>query len=130
MEEEILEEGSTIENSELDKSILNSIKKLLGLSESDTSFDTDVTIHINSAFMILNQLGVGPEKGFRISNSEAKWTGYVSDNTDLEALKTYIYLKVKIIFDPPLSTTVMEAHKEVVKEMEWRLNVNAESKGG
>ncbi len=131
MEEEILEEEiSTTENSELDESILNNIKKLLGLSETDTSFDTDVIIHINSAFMVLNQLGVGPIAGFRISNSDTKWSDYVSEDSNLEALKTYIHLKVKIVFDPPLSSTVMDAHKEVIKEMEWRLNVGAESKGG
>lgn len=80
--------------------------------------------------MILNQLGVGPITGFSISDSSKKWKDYLPDTEDFEAVKTYIYLKVKIIFDPPLSTTVMEALKQTISELEWRLNVNAESKGG
>lgn len=112
------------------KSILDDIKKLLGLSKDDTSFDDDITIHINTVFMALNQLGVGPEKGFRISDSSKKWVDYISDEMDLEAVKTYIYLKVKLVFDPPLSSTVIEAYKQAASEIEWRLNINAESKGG
>ena len=113
-----------------EKSILDDIKKLVGVSTEDLSFDNDIIIHINSAFMILNQLGVGPITGFSISDSSKKWNDYIAEADDLEAVKTYIYLKVKIIFDPPLSTTVMEALKQTISELEWRLNVNAESKGG
>ena len=80
--------------------------------------------------MILSQLGVGPITGFSISDSSKKWKDYLPDTEDFEAVKTYIYLKVKIIFDPPLSTTVMEALKQTISELEWRLNINAESKGG
>jgi len=113
-----------------EKSILEDIKKLVGVSTEDLSFDNDIIIHINSAFMILNQLGVGPITGFSISDSSKKWKDYIAEADNLEAVKTYIYLKVKIIFDPPLSSTVMEALKQTISELEWRLNVNAESKGG
>ena len=113
-----------------EKSILDDIKKLVGVSTEDLSFDNDIIIHINSAFMILNQLGVGPITGFSISDSSKKWNNYITEADDLEAVKTYIYLKVKIIFDPPLSGTVMEALKQTISELEWRLNVKAESKGG
>ena len=89
-------------------SILTSIKKLLGITEEDTSFDTDVIIQINSAFMILNQLGVGPEEGFIISDDMATWDEFLPEGKQLEGVKTYIYLKVKLVFDPPY---------------EWRLNI-------
>ena len=133
MEEENLEnqEETTTETIPMsDKSILDDIKKLVGINKEDLSFDNDILIHINSAFMILNQLGVGPITGFSISDSSKKWKDYLPDTEDFEAVKTYIYLKVKIIFDPPLSTTIMEALKQTISELEWRLNVNAESKGG
>ena len=113
-----------------EKSILDDIKKLVGVSTEDLSFDNDIIIHINSAFMILNQLGVGPITGFSISDSSKKWNDYIAEADDSEAVKTYTYLKVKIVFDPPLSTTVMEALKQTISELEWRLNVNTESKGG
>lgn len=118
MEEEIL---TPEETEEISTSILDDIKKLLNLSKENTSFDTDIIIHINSVFMILNQLGVGPVEGFRISDSTTKWESYITNIDDLDSIKTYIYLKVKMIFDPPLSTTVTESFKESIKEFEWRL---------
>lgn len=133
MEEENIEnevETSEINQNGVKDSILNDTKKSNGLSEDNTSFDSDIIILINSAFMILNQLGVGPETGFRISDSSTTWSEYIKPEDDLEAVKTYIHLKVKLVFDPPLSSTVMEAYKQAVAELEWRLNVNAESKGG
>lgn len=112
----------------MDESILTSIKKLLGIAEDYTNFDTDVIIHINTAFMNLNQLGVGPEEGFKIEDNLSNWSDFIEDDgKQLEAVKTYIYLKVKLVFDPPLSGTVMEAMKETIKEHEWRLNVQAET---
>lgn len=107
---------------EVESSILNSIKKLLGIDEKYTQFDTDIIMHINSVFMILNQLGIGPENGFKITGKDQKWEDYVSDDDNLDAIKTYIHLKVKIIFDPPLNSTVMDAHKQMISELEWRLN--------
>lgn len=108
-------------------SILTSIKKLLGITEEYTHFDADIIIHINTALMVLNQLGVGPKEGFSISNSSAIWTDFIGDTTNLESVKTYIYLKVKLVFDPPLSSTVKDAMQRSLDELEWRLNVNAES---
>lgn len=132
MEDEIVEPTENVEEIKdvSENSILDDIKKLVNISKEDTSFDTDIIIHINSSFMVLNQLGVGPEAGFRISDSSTKWIDYLNIEDDLEAVKTYIYQKVKLVFDPPLSTTVMDALKESIKEAEWRLNVKAESKGG
>ena len=108
-------------------SILNSIKKLLGIQTDYKNFDTDIIIHINSVFMILNQLGIGPKQGFKIEGDTETWSDYISDGDDLESIKTYVYLKVKIVFDPALSGTVMEANKEVLRELEWRLNFHHES---
>ena len=103
------------------ESILTSIKKLLGLTEDYEAFDTDIIIHINSVFMILNQLGVGPNDGFRISDKSTVWLDFTSDDKMIEAVKTYIYLKVKLIFDPPSSSTVLESYNKQISELEWRL---------
>ena len=110
----------------VDDSILDSIKKLLGIASDYTNFDTDIIIYINSAFMVLNQLGVGPEEGFKITGKDESWSNYITDNDNLEAVKSYIHLKVKVAFDPPLNSTVMEAHKQLISEYEWRLNVQSE----
>lgn len=107
-------------------SILTSIKKLLGIAEDYTHFDQDIIIHINSMFLTLNQLGVGPRDGFSIEDSSTKWTDYISDVKKLEAVKTYIYLKVKLIFDPPLNSSVLESYKQIISELEFRLNVEVE----
>lgn len=111
----------------MEESILTSIKKLLGITDECTDFDTDILIHINSVFMTLHQLGVGPETGFRIDDKSTVWAGYITDDDNLDAVKTYMYLKVKLVFDPPLSSAVMEANKQLINELEWRLNVQAET---
>lgn len=111
----------------MDESILTSIKKLLGPSEDDTSFDTDIIIHINTAIMVLTQLGVGPSTGFSISDKSKVWKDFLGTSTNLEAVKTYIYLKVKLVFDPPTSTVAVESIEKNISEYEWRINVNAES---
>lgn len=108
-------------------SILTSIKKLLGITEEYEHFDPDIIIHINSAFMILNQLGVGPEEGFAIEDKSATWDEFIPSGSNLEAVKTYVHLKVKLMFDPPLSSTVIEAIKSQINELEWRLNVSADT---
>lgn len=110
----------------MEESILTSIKKLLGITEEYTQFDTDIIMHINSVFMTLHQLGVGPEDGFRISDKNDTWDDYLPDGSNLESVKSYIGLKVRLLFDPPLSSTVMECMKQMISEMEWRLNVQAE----
>ncbi len=105
------------------ESILTSIKKLLGITEEYTLFDPDIIIHINSAFMVLGQLGVGPANGYTISDASAVWSDFIGDETNIEAVKTYVYLKVRMMFDPPQSSAVMDAIKTQISELEWRLNV-------
>ena len=108
-------------------SILTSIKKLLGITEEYEHFDQDIIIHINTALMILTQLGVGPSEGFFIKDKYALWSDFVPDVKTLEAVKSYIYLKVRMLFDPPTSSSLMNAMEQNMKELEWRLNVASES---
>lgn len=107
------------------ESILSSIKKLLGIEESYTHFDTDLIIHINSVLMVLTQLGVGPSEGFVITGPSETWDKFLPDSNKikLEATKSYVFLKVKMLFDPPTSSAVMEAYNRQISEFEWRLNV-------
>ena len=112
---------------ELDNSILNSVKKMLGLGTEYEHFNQDIIMHINTTFMILTQLGIGPANGYSIQDESATWDEFIGDEKNLEAVKTYIYLKVKLVFDPPLSNTVMECMKQNISELEWRLNHQAES---
>ena len=102
-------------------SILTSIKKLLGIDEADTNFDVDVIFHINTTLSILSQLGVG-EKSFSIEDKDAEWKDFLSDMTNLELIKSYIFMKVKLIFDPPQSSAVIEVMNRQISELEWRIN--------
>ena len=104
-------------------SILDSVKKNLGIPAEYTVFDPDIIMHINSAFFVLSQLGVGPEKGFSISSKDDAWDSYIAKDENLEAVKTYVYLKVRVTFDPPSSSFVLTSMENQVKELEWRLNV-------
>lgn len=108
------------------ESILISIKKLLGISAEYTNFDADIIMHINSVFMVLNQLGVGPYECFKIQDDLAVWKDFLADDEQLDAVKSYVYLKVKALFDPPINSAVIEANKQMINELEWRLNVQAE----
>lgn len=108
------------------ESILTSIKKLLGISAEYEHFDQDIIIHINSVFMILTQLGVGPEEGFSISDEDAVWSDFVQGNSLIEAVKSYMYLKVRLLFDPPASSTVMESMNRMINEFEWRLYITVD----
>lgn len=110
----------------MEESILNTIKKMLGIEEDYDVFDTDIIVNINSAFMVLTQIGVGPKNGYSISGESENWTSFLGDETKFEAVKTYIYLKVKTVFDPPTSSSVLESINKTISELEWRLNVNAE----
>ena len=112
------------------ESILTSIKKLLGIAEDYEYFDADIIIHINSAFMVLRQIGVGPINGYSIKDKTNTWDEFTSGDSDLEAIKTYIYLRVRLAFDPPSSSAVMDSMNKQLNEYEWRLNVSAESKAG
>lgn len=107
-------------------SILTSIKKLLGITEEYEHFDTDIIIHINSAFSTLTQLGVGPAEGFSIVDKNDYWSDFVEDMRQIESVKSYVYLKTKVLFDPPSSSVVMESINRQISEFEWRLNVAAD----
>lgn len=110
------------------KSILTSIKKLLGISEEYTHFDADIIMHINSVFMTLTQLGVGPSGGFVIEDDTSHWEDFITDTTKLQAVKTYVYLKVRLVFDSAsLGSATLAAYERQIQELEWRLNVGVET---
>lgn len=107
-------------------SILFSTKKSLGLGSSYEAFDPEIIMHINSALFDANQIGIGPAGGFSIADETAVWSDLIGARKDLEALKLYVYLKVKLIFDPPATSFVLEAMNKKLSECEWRLNHQAE----
>lgn len=109
-------------------SILTSIKKLLGIAEEYEHFDHDIIMHINTVFMNLTQIGIGPPEGFFIEDDTSMWEDFISDTSKFEAVKTYVYLKVKLLFDPPLSSAVIESINRTINELEWRLHLTAETK--
>jgi hypothetical protein len=114
-------------------SILTSVKKLLGIAEEYTAFDPDIIMSVNSVFTILQQLGVGPDGGFSISDATTTWSDYFGDSEEVvkaEAVKNYVGLKVKLMFDPPTSSSVMQATSNMVSELEWRLNVACDKTHG
>lgn len=108
-------------------SILTSIKKMLGIQEDYEHFDTDLILHINSVLMTATQIGVGPAEGFAIQDKTAVWADLTNDEKKLNAVKSFVYLKVKLLFDPPANSAAMQSLKELASEFEWRLNVAAES---
>ena len=112
------------------ESILTSIKKMLGIDEEYTHFDADVIMHINSVLMILTQLGVGPAEGFMIEDDTSTWVDFIpeANAAQLHAVKSYIFMKVKLIFDPPLSSAVIESYNRQIAEFECRLNVAVDPK--
>lgn len=109
-------------------SILTSIKKLLGIVEEYEHFDSDIIMHINTALMTLTQLGVGPSEGFVIEDERSEWTDFLSESLQIESVKSYVYLRVKMLFDPPLSSAVIDSINRQISELEWRLNVAVDSK--
>lgn len=109
------------------ESILTSTKKLLGITEDYTHFDADIIMHINSVFLNLTQIGVGPVEGFFITDKTETWTDFIEDNIQLQAVKSYMFLKVRLLFDPPLSSAVIEASNRMIAEFEWRLRLAAET---
>ena len=108
-------------------SILTSIKKLLGIEEDDTHFDPDIIMHINSVLFILTQIGVGPSTGFTITDKTTEWTDFITDITKIELVKTYVYQKVRLAFDPPINSAVLNSMTQMTNEFEWRLNVAADA---
>jgi hypothetical protein len=114
------------------ESILTSIKKLLGIAEEYTHFDADLIIHINSVLSILTQIGVGPSEGFSIKDESSVWGDFIPENSNLELpairelIKSYVYMKVKLLFDPPLNSAVIESTNRIISELEWRIQVAAD----
>ena len=113
----------------METSILDSIKKLLGIPSEVTEFDTDILIHINSVFSILTQLGVGPSSGFSIEDSSSEWSDFIGDDARLSDVKSFVYLKTRLLFDPPASSAAMDAMNRMASEWEWRINVSVDPKG-
>lgn len=112
----------------METSILNSTKKILGINPEDTSFDLDIITYINSAFSILNQLGIGPPSGFMIMDETSEWADFgVADEPTLNLLKTCIYLRVRMLFDPPATSYLQGAFEKQIQEHEWRLSAMREA---
>lgn len=107
-------------------SILDSIKKVLNLSSDYTPFDQDVIMHINGVFSTLNQLGIGPEDGFMITDATAVWSDFLEGDLRLNNVKNYVYLRVRLLFDPPTVGYLIDSMKEQINELEWRINVQRE----
>lgn len=113
----------------LNQSILTSVKKTLGLDETYEVFDPDILMHINTSFATLNQLGVGPADGFRIEDKTAMWDALLGTDLRYDNVKTYVFLRVKSLFDPPTTSFALEAMKEQIRELEWRINAYFEMTG-
>lgn len=111
----------------MSNSILTSTKKALGIDESYTVFDPDIVMHINSVLSTLNQLGIGPEPGFFIENATPTWTDFLGSDPRFNSVKSYLYLKVRLIFDPPATSFTITAMKELAQELEWRMLTLRES---
>lgn len=110
------------------QSILISTKKLLGMTADYTDFDADILMDINSVFSILKQLGVGPKSGFSITGDSETWADFLP-NGNIEMVKTYMYLKVRLMFDPPVNSYLIESINRQIAELEWRMNVEIEPYG-
>lgn len=110
-------------------SILDDTKKALNLAPDYTAFDPEVIMHINSVFSTLNQLGIGPEQGFMIEDRTATWDAFLGDDLRLNNVKTYVYLRVRVLFDPPQVGWLMDAMRNQISELEFRINVQRESTG-
>lgn len=105
--------------------ILETVRKLVGGSEGNDAFDTDLLTHINSTFSVLTQIGVGPSSGFLVT-ADSKWSDFLGDEIKLEMVKSYVYLKAKLIFDPPQNSSVAQAMKQQADEFEWRVSVEVD----
>lgn len=111
----------------MNDSILVTIKKMLGLDDEYTPFDMDVIVHINAAFMTLCQMGIGPKEGFEVNDYDQTWSEFLTNDVMLGGVKTWVYLQVKMAFDPPSNSFLMDAMKTQSEQILWRLNVQAES---
>lgn len=110
----------------METSILKSVKKVLGIASDYTVYDEDILMHINTAFSTLTQLGVGPSTGFEIQDDTAEWVNYVGADMELNTVKTYVYLRVRQLFDPPTTSFAIGAMEKQIEQLEWRLNQHRE----
>jgi len=104
-------------------SILTSVKKIIGIAEADTSFDADVILHTNTVFSVLHQLGIGPTEGFMIEDATPTWDDFLAGDKRLNMVKTYIYLRVRLLFDPPQTSFVIESLNKQIEELEVRMSI-------
>lgn len=111
----------------MEQSILTSTKKILGIAEDYTVFDLDIITHINTAFSTLTQMGVGPVGGFSIEDADSEWEEFIGEDSRYDAVKSYVFLKVRQLFDPPTTSYLITAVEKQIQELEWRLNVNRET---
>lgn len=111
------------------ESILTSIKKLLGIEEEYEAFDPDIIMFINSALMILNQLGVGPQKGLTITDKVSTWKDLFGDRTDIDSVRSFVFIKTKLSFDPPANSFLVDSYNNLLKEYEWRIKEQVEEGG-
>lgn len=110
------------------ESILNSVKKMIGIDQDYTVFDVDIITHTNTAFSILHQLGVGPDEGFEVTDNTQTWTDFMGDDPRLNFVKSWVTLKVKMLFDPPQSSALIDSANRLLNELEWRINVSVDPK--
>ena len=107
-------------------SILDSTKEKLGLAKDYTVFDSAIIDHINSVFFTLNQLGVGPAEGYSILDDSDKWQDFIGTEKKQQTIQSYMYLKVRLLFDPPTTSFAIDSMSKIASEMEWRMNIVAE----
>lgn len=113
---------------DIDGSILQTTKKLLGISPDDDAFDTDILIDINTAFDRLNTLGIGPEEGFRITDDTTTWNEYLTDGKLIDSVKDYVFFSVKLMFDNAGSNSfVLDAYQKQIDKLEWIFTVKSDS---
>ena len=110
----------------MEQSILNSTKKILGIAEDYTAFDEDIITHINTTFSTLTQLGVGPVAGFMIEDASTEWDEYLVEDFQYNSVRSYVFLRVRMLFDPPTTSYMIAAMEKQIQELEWRLNVYRE----
>ena len=110
-------------------SILTSTKKTLGIAEEYTAFDEDLIMHINTVFSTLNQLGVGPAEGFAISDKTTEWDEFLVGDLRLNNIKSYMYMRVRLMFDPPSTSYLITSMQNQVDQLEWRINTQWEREG-
>jgi hypothetical protein len=113
----------------MEQSILTSTKKILGIAEDYTVFDLDIITHINTAFSTLTQLGVGPAAGYMIEDATNEWSEFVADDLQYNSVKSYVFLRVRMLFDPPTTSYLISASEKQIQELEWRLSVHREETG-